>query len=62
MEERHAQRTVHLVIPATGRPLCGYEEELPGPAAGAVAVPCPECSASLRSGHLLRQSRTAPVR
>jgi hypothetical protein len=50
MNEQPASRTVHLVVPATGRPLCGYEEESPAPAEGASSVPCPECSALLRGG------------
>ena len=34
-----APRTVHVVLPATHRPLCGYEEERPTPE-GASAVAC----------------------
>jgi hypothetical protein len=58
--ERHSPRTVHLVVPATGRPLCGYEEESPTPAEGASAVACPECSALLRDGLIARRSMTQP--
>jgi hypothetical protein len=54
MDERHSPRTIHAVVPATGRPLCGYEEESSGPREGASAVPCPECSALLRSGLMTR--------
>jgi len=59
MDERHSPRTVHLVVPATGRPSCGYEEESSVSAEGASAVPCPECSALLRSGHVPRRSNLA---
>jgi hypothetical protein len=51
-------RTVHYVVPATGRPLCGYEEESARPGEGA-SVPCPECSALLRSGLVPRGSTAA---
>jgi hypothetical protein len=50
-----ATRTVHVVLPATGRPLCGHEEDGHGPA-GAARVPCPECSALLRSGLVMRRA------
>jgi hypothetical protein len=43
-------RTVHAILPATHRPLCGYEEERPASSEGASAVACPECMALLRSG------------
>jgi hypothetical protein len=56
MDQRHSPRTVHLVVPATGRPLCGYEEESSTPAEGGFAVACPECSALLRSGLMARRS------
>jgi hypothetical protein len=46
-----AAATVHLVLPRSGRSLCGCEEEHRGPG-NAAAVPCPECSALLRSGLL----------
>jgi hypothetical protein len=51
-----APRTVHVVLPATHRPLCGYEEERRAPE-GASAVACPECTALLRSGLVARRSR-----
>jgi hypothetical protein len=41
---------VHAILPATHRPLCGYEEERPASSEGASAVACPECMALLRSG------------
>jgi hypothetical protein len=56
MSEQPASRTVHLVVPATGRPLCGYEEESRAPAEGASSVPCPECSALLRDGLAARRA------
>jgi hypothetical protein len=59
MGERHSPRTVHLLVPATGRPLCGYEEDSSISAEEATAVPCPECSALLRSGHVPRRSSIA---
>jgi hypothetical protein len=43
------QRTVHVILPATQRPLCGYEDERPA-SEGAAPVACPECVALLRSG------------
>jgi hypothetical protein len=46
-----AAATVHVVLPRSGRSLCGCEEEHRGPG-DAAAVPCPECSALLRSGLL----------
>ena len=58
MDESHSPRTIHLVVPATGRPLCGYEEESSGSGEGA-SVPCPECSALLRSGLVPRGSTAA---
>jgi hypothetical protein len=54
--ERGLPRTVHVKLPATGRPLCGYEEESSGVAEGSAAVACPECSALLRSGLQTRRS------
>lgn len=54
-------RTVHVVLPDSGRSLCGYEEERPG-SEGATAVPCPECTALLRSGLVARRSRTRAQR
>jgi hypothetical protein len=51
-------KTIHLVVPATGRPLCGYEEDVSGSGEGA-SVPCPECSALLRSGLVPRGSTDA---
>jgi hypothetical protein len=45
-----ATRTVHAILPATHRPLCGYEEERPAWPGGASTVACPECTALLRSG------------
>jgi hypothetical protein len=57
MDERAPiPRTVHVVLPHSGRSLCGYEEERPGPE-GAAATPCPECAALLRSGMVVRRSR-----
>ena len=57
MDERiPAARTVHVVLPATHRPLCGYEEERPT-AEGASAVACPECTSLLRSGLVARPLR-----
>ena len=57
MDERlPATRTVHVILPATHRPLCGYEEERPM-SGGAAAVACPECTALLRSGLVARRSR-----
>jgi hypothetical protein len=50
-----APRTVHAILPATHRPLCGYEEEGPASSEGASAVACPECMALLRSGLLGRR-------
>ena len=50
-EHAPVARTVHVVLPDSGRSLCGYEEEWPGPA-GATASPCPECTALLRSGQV----------
>jgi hypothetical protein len=41
-------QTVHLILPATRRPLCGYEDERP--ASEGARVACPECVALLRSG------------
>jgi hypothetical protein len=57
MDERHTPRfrTVHLVLPATGRPLCGYEEEAPAEASTASPLACAECSALLRSGLMGRR-------
>jgi hypothetical protein len=62
MTERKGQRTLHLIVPWTGHALCGYEEEPGARAAEAeTVVPCPECSALLRSGVLVRRlaDRTA---
>ena len=58
MDERHSLRirAVHLVLPATGRPLCGYEEETAGSAEGTSPIACPECSALLRSGLMGRRA------
>ncbi len=57
MDERFpALRTVHVMLPATHRPLCGYEEERPAHE-GASAVACPECTALLRSGLVAPRSR-----
>lgn len=57
MDERFpATRTVHVVLPATHRSLCGYEEEH-GTLEGASAVACPECAALLRSGLVSRRPR-----
>jgi hypothetical protein len=50
-----ATRTVHVIIPATHRPLCGYEEERPTSPERASTVACPECMALLRSGLLGRR-------
>lgn len=58
MDERFpATRTVHVVLPATHRPLCGYEEERPTSPEGASTVACPECTALLRSGLVPRRPR-----
>ena len=58
MDERTPiARTVHVVLPQSGRSLCGYEEERRG-SEGTATVPCPECAALLRSGLLARRSRT----
>jgi hypothetical protein len=58
MEERFpATRTVHAILPATRRPLCGYEEERPTSSEGATTVACPECTALLRSGLVPRLPR-----
>lgn len=59
MDERTPiARTVHVVLPHSGRSLCGYEEEeRPGPEVGP-ASPCPECAALLRSGLLAHRART----
>ncbi len=57
MDERFpATRTVHVILPATHRPLCGYEEEHPT-SEGASPVACPECTALLRSGLVARRPR-----
>jgi hypothetical protein len=56
MDAPHSQRTVHVIVPTTGRPLCGYEEERSGSKEGASAVACPECSAFLREGLARRRS------
>ena len=56
MDERFTARTVHVVLPATHRPLCGYEEEDRPAPEGASAVACPECTALLRSGLVARRS------
>ena len=53
--ERSIPRTVHVVVPATRRPLCGYDEEVAPAAEGATSVACPECSALLRSGVVARR-------
>jgi hypothetical protein len=58
MADRALARTVHVVLPMTHRPLCGYEEEGPAPGPDTATVACPECSALLRSG-MVRRS-TAP--
>jgi len=55
MNERTSPRTVHLVLPATGRPLCGHEEENSRQAEATSEMPCPECSAVLRSGLVWRR-------
>ena len=61
MDERdHAPRTVHVVLPVTGRPLCGYEEQ--GPRAGVAVVACPECVVLLRSGLAGHRSRIRGTR
>jgi hypothetical protein len=54
VEHSAAPRTVHVVLPATHRSLCGYEEEGPTPE-GASTVACPECLALLRSGLVARR-------
>jgi hypothetical protein len=57
MDERlPAARTVHMVLPATHRSLCGYGEEH-DTSEGASAVVCPECAALLRSGLVPRRPR-----
>ena len=56
MDQRPSPRTVHVVVPATGRPLCGYEEEPSVPSESDTPVPCPECSALLRSGLIARRT------
>jgi hypothetical protein len=57
MDERlPSTRTVHVVLPATHRSLCGYEEEH-GTSAAAAVVACPECVALLRSGLVPRRPR-----
>jgi hypothetical protein len=58
MDARQSPRTVHVIVPATGRALCGYEEERSGSEEGASAVACPECSALLREGLARRRSMT----
>lgn len=55
-ERAPATRTVHVVLPATHRPLCGYEEERATSPEGASTVACPECTALLRSGLVARPS------
>jgi hypothetical protein len=57
MDARHSPRTAHVIVPSTGRPLCGYEEEeRSGAEERASAVACPECSALLREGLARRRS------
>jgi len=61
MDERRTRRTVHLIVPWTGRSLCGYEEvRSSAPQDTAEFVPCPECSAVLRSGVLARRPAFRP--
>jgi hypothetical protein len=55
MDERQSRRTVHLIVPWTGHSLCGYEEALASGPADETVVPCPECTALLRSGVLARR-------
>lgn len=56
MDDRKGQRTLHLIVPWTGHSLCGFEEPPSARDAAADAVvPCPECSALLRSGVLVRR-------
>jgi len=58
MDERTSiARTVHVLLPKSGRPLCGHEEQRPAPR-GAAMIPCPQCVALLRSGPVVRRSRT----
>ena len=56
MDARRYPRTAHFVLPATGRPLCGYGEEPSDPSESATSVACPECSALLRSGLIDRRT------
>ena len=54
MGEVRMHRTVHVIVPWTGRPLCGYEEDQSRLAEDAPVVACQECSALLKSGVLAR--------